>query len=60
MFKSVCGQWERGDLLQAATYGQAKVMATAFQQAKAAVYKQFKVCSLGEWVSKPVEEEMFS
>ena len=59
-FKRTCVKFNRSDLAQAENYHQAKMAAKDFQSAKMALYKKFKENKYGPWVSKPVEEEMFS
>ena len=59
-FKKLCEKFDKQDLLSAQTYREAKEMATDFKTAKEAMLKKFKENKYGKWVSKPVEEEMFS
>ncbi len=49
----------RGDLLSAKTYKEAKELATKFHDAKQLLYTHCKVKGYGLWMSKPVEEEQF-
>ncbi|XP_076450742.1 LOW QUALITY PROTEIN: uncharacterized protein LOC143286820 [Babylonia areolata] len=58
-FKVVAQRLGRHDLLEAPTYHNNKQAARPFQQAKAAMVRQFQRMGCG-WVKKPVEEEMFS
>ncbi|XP_033751635.1 double-stranded RNA-specific adenosine deaminase-like isoform X2 [Pecten maximus] len=59
-FKQVCKKFGHQELLQYKTYNQAKMAATDFQQANKLMLKKMTENSYGTWVSKPVEEEMFS
>jgi len=42
-----------------ATYADAKLMATEYQQVKAMLYDSFKKSMLGTWVKKPLEQDQF-
>ncbi|XP_060066776.1 double-stranded RNA-specific adenosine deaminase-like [Ylistrum balloti] len=59
-FKQVCRKFGQQDLLQFQTYNQAKMAATDFQESKKLMLKKMSESSYGTWVSKPIEEEMFS
>ena len=59
-FKKLREKFHRQDLQQAQTYREAKDMATDFNSAKQAMLKKFKENKYGKWVSKPIEEEMFT
>ena len=59
-FKQLCQKLDRQDLLSAATYNKAKMMATDFVAAKNVLVTKMAEYKYGPWVSKPVEEEMFS
>ncbi|ESO83264.1 hypothetical protein LOTGIDRAFT_133731 [Lottia gigantea] len=59
-FRSVCTKFGLSDLLSAKTYLDAKKMATDFQAAKNVMLKRLKENGFSIWVSKPMEEEMFS
>lgn len=59
-FKELCVKLGREDLQSIKKYGEAKKAAADFVAAKTAMINKFKQCGYGPWVSKPVEEEMFS
>ncbi|XP_069134047.1 double-stranded RNA-specific adenosine deaminase-like isoform X2 [Argopecten irradians] len=59
-FKQVCQKFGQQELLQFKTYNQAKMAATDFQQARKLMLQKMSENSYGTWVSKPIEEEMFS
>ncbi|XP_021345781.1 double-stranded RNA-specific editase 1-like isoform X3 [Mizuhopecten yessoensis] len=59
-FKQVCQRFGRQDLLQHKTYSQSKLAATDFQEARKVMLKKMTESNYGTWVSKPIEEEMFS
>ncbi|EDO49999.1 predicted protein [Nematostella vectensis] len=58
-FKELCQRTDREDLLHADTYSQAKQMAVEFQNAKRELFECFQKSRYGQWVSKPMEQEMF-
>ena len=49
----------RQDLLKATSYGQAKLQATGFQQAKDSLFKLCLEKRFGQWMKKPPEEDAF-
>ena len=55
----MCQHLGQHNLLQADTYKEAKMAATNYQAAKAAMFHKFKASKLEEWVRKSAEEEMF-
>ncbi len=55
-----CEKLGRADLLRCATYLDAKQSAKEFQDAKRLMVTKFKGSGYGMWVSKPIEEKMFS
>ncbi|KAJ8298692.1 hypothetical protein KUTeg_022752 [Tegillarca granosa] len=59
-FKKLCQKYGLVHLLQAKNYHETKMMATDFQAAKSAMLQKFKENGYGHWVSKPIEEELFS
>lgn len=59
-FKEISAKLSRQELMAAETYCEAKKMATDFQEAKRKLCDYFKSSKYGPWVSKPVEQEMFS
>ncbi|XP_041365341.1 double-stranded RNA-specific adenosine deaminase-like [Gigantopelta aegis] len=59
-FKKICVKFGASNLGQAKNYHEAKLAAKDFQSAKMALVKKLKENNYGPWVSKPVEEEMFS
>nr|QOJ54019.1 double-stranded RNA adenosine deaminase [Perionyx excavatus] len=59
-FKTVCTAFQRSDLQSFNSYKEAKESANDFQMAKKLMKDKFKACGYGTWLSKPVEEEMFS
>nr|XP_006819319.1 PREDICTED: double-stranded RNA-specific adenosine deaminase-like [Saccoglossus kowalevskii] len=59
-FRKLCEKMNRNDLLESATYHQAKKMAREYQQAKAYMIECFEKNNHGRWMLKPPEEEMFS
>lgn len=42
------------------TYSAAKLSSTNYQAAKKLMIKKFKLSNMGQWVNKPVEEELFT
>jgi len=59
-FKQCCEKFGRSDLLNASCYNKAKMAAKDFVLAKQIMVKKFAENKYGPWVSKPIEEEMFS
>lgn len=59
-FKKVCQKFERQDLTNVNSYNKAKMLAIPFQTAKNVMLKKLKENNCGTWVSKPIEEEMFT
>ncbi|KAK3608497.1 hypothetical protein CHS0354_010347 [Potamilus streckersoni] len=59
-FKKVCERFGKQELLAANNYHEAKGMAKDFVKAKETMLMKFKENKCGIWVSKPIEEEMFS
>ena len=59
-FKQLCEKLGRVELVGGRTYHETKQGATEFQQAKALMVQKFKKTKYGPWVTKPVEEEMFT
>ncbi len=59
-FKQLCEKLGRAELVQDKTYLESKRDATEFQQTKAIMVHKFKEAKYGPWVTKPVEEEMFT
>lgn len=49
----------RNELLTAETYRDAKAMATDFQETKKMFYSHLQKSRYGQWVSKPLEQELF-
>ena len=58
-FKEIAAKVGRQELVNAETYGEAKKMATDFLEAKIKLCDYFKSSKYGQWVSKPLEQEMF-
>ncbi|KAK3103361.1 hypothetical protein FSP39_018710 [Pinctada imbricata] len=59
-FQQVCQKFSRQDLLDASNYNDAKLKANDFVSAKKVLFSKMAEYKYGPWVSKPVEEEMFS
>ncbi|KAJ8290000.1 hypothetical protein GJAV_G00007590 [Gymnothorax javanicus] len=59
LFRALCQQTGRTDLLGLPSYAQAKMAAEAFQQAKAQFFQALSAHGYGAWISKPLEEKCF-
>ena len=59
-FKEICKKANRPDLLQAESYRQAKDMAAGYREAKQKMCGYFKKAKYGNWISKPIDQELFS
>lgn len=59
-FKTACKAFQRADLLGCASYKEAKEIAKDFQTAKKLMKDKFEARGYGTWLSKPMEEDMFS
>lgn len=59
-FHKACEAFQRNDLLLCSTYKEAKENSKDFQAAKQLMKTKFKALGYGTWLTKPVEEEMFS
>ncbi|KAH3890289.1 hypothetical protein DPMN_014365 [Dreissena polymorpha] len=59
-FRAVCEKFSRSDLLALSMYHEAKLAAKDFVTAKEAMFVRLRENGCGKWVSKPVEEEMFT
>ncbi|XP_076593138.1 double-stranded RNA-specific adenosine deaminase [Chaetodon auriga] len=59
LFRSLCQQCGRTDLLSLPSYSQAKMSATSFQLAKQQFFQALSVHGYGAWIGKPLEEKSF-
>lgn len=59
LFRTLCQRCGRNDLLSLASYSQAKVAASSFQQAKQQFFQALCEHGYGAWISKPLEEKSF-
>lgn len=59
LFRTLCQRCGRNDLLSLASYSQAKVAASSFQQAKQQFFQALCAHGYGAWISKPLEEKSF-
>ncbi|KAG7267331.1 hypothetical protein CRUP_031718, partial [Coryphaenoides rupestris] len=59
LFRSVCEQCGRKDLLALPSYSQAKISALTFQLAKQNFFQALNVHGYGSWIGKPMEEKSF-
>ena len=60
MFKDICAKaGGKNEFLSAETYRDAKAMATDFQETKKKFYSYLQKSKYGQWVSKPMEQELF-
>ena len=59
-FKQLCDKSGRVELVEGRTYHETKQGAAEFQQAKVLMVQKFKKMKYGPWVTKPIEEEMFT
>lgn len=59
LFRTLCQRCGRNDLLSLASYTQAKVAASSFQQAKQQFFQALCAHGYGAWISKPLEEKSF-
>lgn len=59
LFRMLCQRCGRNDLLSLASYSQAKVAASSFQQAKQQFFQALCAHGYGAWISKPLEEKSF-
>lgn len=59
-FKEISAKVGHEELVNVETYSDAKKMASEFQEAKYKLYDHFRSSKYGQWVSKPMEQEMFS
>lgn len=61
MFRELCRKVPQfKQLLEAETYREAKSLADDFQRTKQEMKKQFKLSKYSQWVSKPMEQDLFS
>ncbi|XP_067932536.1 double-stranded RNA-specific adenosine deaminase-like [Watersipora subatra] len=58
-FKQLAQTAKRGDLLNAASYSEAKKLNQRYQEAKSLLRDTLKNRQYGYWVTKPVEQELF-
>ncbi|KAM3613738.1 uncharacterized protein V6R79_004512 [Siganus canaliculatus] len=59
LFRSLCQQCGRTDLLSLPSYSQAKMSAMPFQRAKHQFFQALGVHGYGAWIGKPLEEKSF-
>ncbi|XP_061101441.1 double-stranded RNA-specific adenosine deaminase isoform X2 [Conger conger] len=59
LFRALCQQMGRTDLLQQPSYAQAKMAAEPFQRAKAQFFQALGAHGYGAWIGKPLEEKSF-
>lgn len=59
LFREVCRQAGRSDLLVLTSYAHAKMAASSFQQAKKQFYKALGQLGYGTWIGRPQEEKSF-
>ncbi|KAJ8354825.1 hypothetical protein SKAU_G00223920 [Synaphobranchus kaupii] len=59
LFKALCQQTGRTDLLAQPSYAHAKIAAVAFQQAKVQFFQALSAHGYGSWIGKPLEEKSF-
>lgn len=59
LFRCLCQQCGRTDLLSLPSYAQAKASAASFQLAKQRFFQALGVHGYGAWISKPLEEKSF-
>ena len=61
LFRQLCRNVpDSRHLLEAETYREAKTLAEDFQRTKQEMKKQFKSSKYSQWVSKPIDQDLFS
>lgn len=61
LFQETATRLGRTDLLDhCSSYRAAKDAAESFKSAKKSLYRKFRASGYGTWVTKPLEEEMFT
>lgn len=59
LFRTLCQQCGRSDLLSLPSYSQAKMSALSFQLAKQQFFQALGAQGYGAWIGKPLEEKSF-